>query len=199
MLGLIRLGPGRESISFWLKAIQSAWVCGDMGCSAGALGNTALGLTLACTGSPWNICCWGSGTKADWTPKSPGPKGFEDFGAVGVRMPELSMGHDCWPYVAAWLGGRRAKGLLLCSVKKGLLTLELTTELVAVRSTNWFCEKSSQMEASGEKMPWVEVVGDIKVGVSRMAWSRVCWSSKEKALGFRSLLDSVDDGLWKSM
>jgi len=90
---------------------------------------------------------------------------------------------------------RRAKGLLLCSVKKGLLALELTTELVAVRSTNWCCEKSSQMEASGEKMPWVEVEGDMRVEVSR---SRLCWSSKAaKALwGFRSLLDSVDEGLW---
>ena len=59
VLGLMRLGPGRESISCWLKAIQSEWVCGDMGCSATALGKTALGRTFVSTGSPWNMCCWG--------------------------------------------------------------------------------------------------------------------------------------------
>lgn len=31
VLGLIRFGPGRDSISCWLKAIQSECVCGDMG------------------------------------------------------------------------------------------------------------------------------------------------------------------------
>jgi hypothetical protein len=118
------------------------------------------------------------------------------LGAVGVLEPELSVtGHDCWPYVAAWLGGNRAKGLLLCSVKKGLLPLVLTTELVAVRSTNCPVEKSSQIDVSGEKIPWVLVVGDIRTGVSRMLESSVALSSKEKAEGFRSIELSVDEGL----
>lgn len=68
----------------------------------------------------------------------------------------------------AWLAGRRAKGLLLCSVKKGLLPLWLTTELVAVRSMNWPNAESSQGDVSGEKMPCVLVVGNMMVGVSRM-------------------------------
>lgn len=89
--------------------------------------------------------------------------------------------------MAAWFGGRRANGLLLCSVKKGLLPFVLTTELLAVRSTNWPVEKSSQMDVSGEKMPWVLVVGDMRVGVSRMPESSVALSSKLKAEGFRSM------------
>lgn len=52
VLGRIRFGPGRESISCWLKAIQSECVCGDIGCSGAACGKTALGRTLLCTGSP---------------------------------------------------------------------------------------------------------------------------------------------------
>ena len=94
-MGLIRLGPGRASISCWLKAIQSEWLWGDMGRS-GADWKTALGLTFWCTGSPWKgICCWST---KDAAPKSPGPKGFKGLGAVGVLEPELSvMGHDCWP------------------------------------------------------------------------------------------------------
>jgi hypothetical protein len=133
--------------------------------------------------------------------KSPGPNGFNGFDAVGVRAPELSVtGHEvCWPYVAAWFAGKRAKGLLLCSVKKGLLPLWFTTELVAVRSTNWPKEESSQREVSGEKMPWVLVVGDMMVGVSRMLESNAALSSKEKVEGFRSTELSVDDGRWKSM
>src|SRR4051812_43699162 len=96
VLGLMRLGPGRASISCWLKAIQSEWVCGDMGCS-GAEGKTALGRTFWCTGSPKGICCWSTNEAA---PKSPGPKGLSGLGAVGVLDPELSVtGHDCWPYV----------------------------------------------------------------------------------------------------
>lgn len=114
--------------------------------------------------------------------------------AVGVLEPELSViGHDCCPYVAAWLGGSRANGLLLCSVKKGLLPLVLTTELEAVRSTNWPAEKSSQMDVSGEKMPWVLVVGDMRTGVSRMLESKVALSSKEKTEGFRSAALKVDE------
>lgn len=80
------------------------------------------------------------------------------------------------------------------------MPLELTTELVAVRSTKWLAEKSSQMDVSGEKMPWVLVVGDMRTGVSRMPESRVELSSKEKTEGFRSTELRVDDGLWwKSM
>jgi len=84
-------------------------------------------------------------------------------------------------------------------VKKGLLPLVLTTELVAVLSTNWPAEKSSQMEVSGEKIPWVLVVGDMRTGVSKMPESSVELSSKEKTEGFRSTELSVDDGLRKSM
>lgn len=133
--------------------------------------------------------------------KSPEPKGFNGLGAVGVREPELSAtGHEvCWPYVAAWFAGRRAKGLLLCSVKKGLLPFWLTTELVAVRSTNWPKEESSQREVSGEKMPWVLVVGDMMVGVSRMVGSRAAPSSKEKVEALRSIEPRVEEGRWKSM
>lgn len=80
-------------------------------------------------------------------------------------------------------------------MKKGLLPLVLTTELVAVRSTNWPFEKSSQIEVSGEKMPWVLVVGDMRTGVSRMLESRVALSSKEKAEGFLSREFSVEFGL----
>jgi hypothetical protein len=80
-------------------------------------------------------------------------------------------------------------------VKKGLLPLWLTTELEAVRSTNWPAEKSSQMEVSGEKMPWVLVVGDMRTGVSKMLESSVLLSSKENVDGFRSTELSVDDGL----
>jgi hypothetical protein len=72
-------------------------------------------------------------------------------------------------------------------VKKGLLPFVLTTELVAVRSTNWPVLKSSQMEVSGEKMPWVLVVGDMRTGVSRMLESSVELSSKLKVEGFRSM------------
>ena len=88
---------------------------------------------------------------------------------------------------------------MLCSVKKGLLPLWLTTELVAVRSTNWPKVESSHREVSGEKMPWVLVVGDIKVGVSKMWESRPALSSKEKAEGLRSTELSVDGGRWKSI
>jgi hypothetical protein len=95
--------------------------------------------------------------------------------------------------VAAWLAGRRAKGLLLCSVKKGLLPFVLTTELLAVRSTNWPALKSSQMEVSGEKMPWVLVVGDMRTGVSRMLASRVALSSKLKAEGLRSMWCGLEE------
>ena len=77
-------------------------------------------------------------------------------------------------------------------MKKGLLPFVLTTELVAVRSTNCEAEKSSQMDVSGEKMPWLLVEGDMRTGVSRMVESRVALSSKEKAEGFRSRE-------WKSM
>lgn len=98
--------------------------------------------------------------------------------------------------MAAWLGGRRAKGLLLCSVKKGLLPFVWTTELVAVRSMNWPLLKSSQMEVLGEKMPWVLVVGDMRTGVSRMFESSVVLSSKEKAEGFRSMWVMLEAERW---
>ena len=85
--------------------------------------------------------------------------------------------------------------MLLCSEKKGLLPLVLTTELVAVRSTKWPVEKSSQMDVSGEKMPWVLVVGDMRTGVSRMLESSVVLSSNEKVEGFRSMEElMVDEG-----
>jgi hypothetical protein len=84
-------------------------------------------------------------------------------------------------------------------VKKGLLPFWLTTELVAVRSTNWPKEESSQREVSGEKMPWVLVVGDISVGVSKMPESRPALSSNEKVEGFRSSEWTVDEGRWKSI
>jgi hypothetical protein len=51
------------------------------------------------------------------------------------------------------------------------------------------------MEVSGEKMPWVLVVGDMRTGVSRMLESRVALSSKEKAEGFLSREFSVEFGL----
>jgi hypothetical protein len=89
--------------------------------------------------------------------------------------------------VAAWFAGSRAKGLLLCSVKNGLLALWLTTELFAVLSTNWPNEESSHMEVSGEKIPCVLVVGDMSVGVSRMWESSAVVSSKEKVEDLRSI------------
>lgn len=89
-LALIRLGPGRASISCWLKAIHSELVWGDRGCSGGAWGKTELGLTLVCMGSPWKVICWGgSGTKGGGAaPNSAGAKGFMGLEAVGVWEPE---------------------------------------------------------------------------------------------------------------
>lgn len=65
---------------------------------------------------------------------------------------------------------------------------------------NWaWCEKSvSQMELSGEKMPCVLVVGDMRTGVSRIWPSRVETSSK-KTLGLRSVALRELSGRWKSM
>lgn len=68
-LGRIRLGPGRESISCWLKAIHSELLCGDNGWSGCADGNTELGLTLLWADKPWlpnaDDICEATGTKDD--------------------------------------------------------------------------------------------------------------------------------------
>ena len=114
---------------------------------------------------------------------------------MGVREPELSeSGHadGCWPYVAAWVAGRRVKGLLFCS-KKGLVLL-----LVEVRSAKGPVGKSSQRDVSGENMPWVLLVGDMMLGVSKMLESKVTLSSKEKVDGLRST-ERVEEGRWKSI
>lgn len=89
------------------------------------------------------------------------------------------------------------KGLLFCS-KKGLLLLELVEALWSTNGPETAGKSSTKKELSGEKMPWVLLVGDMMLGVSRMVESKVELSSKEKVEGFLSI-ESVEEGRWKSM